>query len=122
MLVSIARNVTQSVSVLPTSNSTVAAAEALAQQVSHSSSVKCALALHASILAIANDAPSDDAFSDAIESSVAAMHDTMQIPATSFTDVKLKLDLLIQEADVHVEVWDLAFLVRDLEALLGSAH
>lgn len=86
-------------------------------------SITTALAFHASILAIADNAPDEEAFDAAIVTSVAAMHDAMEIPASSFTDVKLKLALLIQEADGGlVEAEDLAFLVRDLEALLGGAQ
>lgn len=128
MLEAIAQGAISSIDGLPVS-SCAAAAAVLAQQVSKSTSVVSALTLHASILAIAEDAyqevsvdDPDDVFSDVIEISTAAMHDAVAIPAASITDVKLKLELLIQEADGHVEVEDLAFLVEDLAALLGSTH
>lgn len=82
-------------------------------------SITSALCLHSTLSAMALIAPDEDR-STLIGASLIALDDALAIPAQSFSDVRMKLAALMSEAGPGpIEVDDLAYIARDLDALLG---
>lgn len=83
--------------------------------------ITSALALHSAIAAFSVAVPDEDASEAMIEASAEALEAALAIPATTLSDVRLKLAAIMGEADCGlVELESLVFIARDLDALVGG--
>ena len=83
--------------------------------------ITSALMLRDALVCISSVVPNEDESDTMIAASLVAMDAALAIPATTLSDVRMKLDAIVEDAGCGlVEVEHLAFIIRDLAQIARS--